>query len=630
MGKMAVNMEKQLRKLDTAKEATIDLVALNNTVVNMRSVVKAAKVQVIHKLSRMIQKLKTKKGTEQQKEKNLRKAQRMLDEIFAIKELNADSVTKFALANKTTFDDVCKQPSVSAEARSLLRLSEHQLLANKVKAFRIAHDDWEELAAYLTTKQTGRRFRTREQKERASRKGSKFVYPLDGTAGQAAGQDKPGSALTHGQDTASTLTDRDSGQASAGTSKKQGRGETEHSSERTDKHKDARTTSLHGGSDGALTDDSADSSQENDDADVDSSSDNDALNTRDGDGDSDVAINAHSSTNSQGADLDRDRGDDDVSKTERDSDDDAVETDSQAEDDDSDKNSNDDDTDDDSEDKTDKHDSDNEEDSDTDSDSADDDAQNESDGDNDRDSSDDGDDSDKLTSGSKALSLLTKAPPTSSLVEDPFFMGDPADDADQPHHWIEQETVERMGSYSEFRGGYSRAGRGRGGHSQAWRGKGGHSWTHPEGQDEDDRWLRGDGDHRERGRGRGRGHRDGLRGRGTFSARGGSSRGRRDQDQGGAFRGRGRGSQGHDKSRRSEGSGPKPFRGQGRRDNFSGHGHKEKSSLEHGSRGKKRGGDSGPKVEDPTSHPSWDASRKRKMLEQTASFSGKHIKFDDD
>jgi hypothetical protein len=30
-----------------------------------------------------------------------------------------------------------------------------------------------------------------------------------------------------------------------------------------------------------------------------------------------------------------------------------------------------------------------------------------------------------------------------------------------------------------------------------------------------------------------------------------------------------------------------------------------------------------------TSHPSWEAKKKRKMIEKTASFSGKHIKFDD-
>lgn len=44
-----------------------------------------------------------------------------------------------------------------------------------MKAFRQEHPDWQELAAYLHSKQTGRRFKTKKQKLRAAKKGSKFL-----------------------------------------------------------------------------------------------------------------------------------------------------------------------------------------------------------------------------------------------------------------------------------------------------------------------------------------------------------------------------------------------------------------------------------------------------------------------
>ena len=64
---------------------------------------------------------------------------------------------------------------MSVETRSLARLSEHKALAARVKAFRQEHPDWQELAAYLHSKQTGRRFKTKKQKLRAAKKGSKFL-----------------------------------------------------------------------------------------------------------------------------------------------------------------------------------------------------------------------------------------------------------------------------------------------------------------------------------------------------------------------------------------------------------------------------------------------------------------------
>ncbi|KAL8577863.1 hypothetical protein ACOMHN_018668 [Nucella lapillus] len=499
-----------MRKMDTAREATIDLVALNDTVVNMRKVVKAGKVQIIHKLSRMILKLKNKKGTGQQKEKNLRKAQRMLDEIFAIKELNADSVTKFALANKATFANVCKEPSTTAKTRSLLRLAEHNLLSDQVKHFRAEHTDWEELATFLLSKQTGRRFKTKAQKERAAKKTTDTDVAIF-------------------QEEKSTK-DNDN----------------DESDERDSKDGDSN--------DDAVSDDKAVS--EDDDSD-------------------------------EGKDDKRDSSEHVDSEAER-------EREEQSED-------------------------------------------------------------------------------GHGITDDPFFISDHA--AERGQDAAEETHAEKTHTetYSDFGRGRSHGGR------IPWSSWGSSREGRPWSQTEDDRWLRGDGERIGRGRGWGRGdHQRGgrepfsSRGRGGYQRQGEgrepfSSRGRggyqRQGEGRGAFSSRGRGGY------QRQGEGREPFSSRGRggyqrqgegRGAFSSRGRGGSSQNQVSNRKdnpaftRKTEGSTPrwtkPPSEKPAfqktkpafnetksatktdvlpSHPSWDAVRKRKLLEKEATFSGKHVKFDD-
>ncbi|CAG5117245.1 unnamed protein product [Candidula unifasciata] len=153
------------RSIDFAKTASIDLMTLNNKVVNMRQVVKRAKVHVISKLCRHIHKLKMKQGTEEHKAKNLRKAERLIEEIDSMKKLKEDNISKYALANTASFDDLSKI-SLLPGPRALARLAEHPLLKRVVTDFRSQHSDWPDLAAYLLIKQTGRRFKTKKQKQK--------------------------------------------------------------------------------------------------------------------------------------------------------------------------------------------------------------------------------------------------------------------------------------------------------------------------------------------------------------------------------------------------------------------------------------------------------------------------------
>ncbi|XP_054843385.1 serum response factor-binding protein 1 isoform X2 [Eublepharis macularius] len=111
---------------------------LNNEVVKMRREVKKVRVLTIRKLTRHIAKLKAKKGTEDAVLKNHKRAQRLLEEIHAMKEIKPDQVTKLALGGEINFELVCKKPDSTATDRALARLTTHPLLRTKIADIKAA------------------------------------------------------------------------------------------------------------------------------------------------------------------------------------------------------------------------------------------------------------------------------------------------------------------------------------------------------------------------------------------------------------------------------------------------------------------------------------------------------------
>ncbi|XP_029797598.1 serum response factor-binding protein 1 [Suricata suricatta] len=111
---------------------------LNNEVVKMRKDVKRIRVLVIRKLVRSVGRLKSKKGTEEALLKNQRRAQRLLEEIHAMKELKPDIVTKSALGDDINFEKICKKPDSTATERAIARLAVHPLLKKKIDVLKAA------------------------------------------------------------------------------------------------------------------------------------------------------------------------------------------------------------------------------------------------------------------------------------------------------------------------------------------------------------------------------------------------------------------------------------------------------------------------------------------------------------
>ncbi|XP_025047192.1 serum response factor-binding protein 1-like isoform X3 [Alligator sinensis] len=94
--------------LEPAAAIMAHVLNVNNEVVKLRKEVKRARVLTIRRLTRHIGKLKLKKGSEDVVLKNQRRAQRLIEEIHAMKEIKPDQVTKFALEKEINFESVCK------------------------------------------------------------------------------------------------------------------------------------------------------------------------------------------------------------------------------------------------------------------------------------------------------------------------------------------------------------------------------------------------------------------------------------------------------------------------------------------------------------------------------------------
>uniref|UniRef100_A0A6J0UMF6 Serum response factor-binding protein 1 n=1 Tax=Pogona vitticeps TaxID=103695 RepID=A0A6J0UMF6_9SAUR len=135
-----------------------EVLNLNNEVVKMRKEVKKIRVLTIRRLTRHIAKLKAKKGTEEAVLKNQKRAQRLLEEIHAMKDIKLDQVTKLALGREINFEIVCKKPNSTARDRAIARLAAHPLLKTKIAAIKAA------VKAFKDARQKSARTVSQEQK----------------------------------------------------------------------------------------------------------------------------------------------------------------------------------------------------------------------------------------------------------------------------------------------------------------------------------------------------------------------------------------------------------------------------------------------------------------------------------
>ncbi|XP_051875836.1 serum response factor-binding protein 1 isoform X2 [Pristis pectinata] len=76
--------------------------------------------------------------------KNLRRAERLLEDIHTMKDLKPDYVSKTALQRNLNYEEVCEKPSSTTEERAIARIASHPLVCKKIAAIKAAVSSFKE------------------------------------------------------------------------------------------------------------------------------------------------------------------------------------------------------------------------------------------------------------------------------------------------------------------------------------------------------------------------------------------------------------------------------------------------------------------------------------------------------
>ncbi|KAK2588811.1 hypothetical protein KPH14_001686 [Odynerus spinipes] len=122
----------------------MEKIKANNEIVRMRQLVRQARVCIIHKLTREARTLRTKNGTEKQQEKNKRKADKLISEIYALKKIKDDRITKFGITSKKSLQEILQTENINESTRIMARVVDYKSLRNAIIQFRETYPDYEE------------------------------------------------------------------------------------------------------------------------------------------------------------------------------------------------------------------------------------------------------------------------------------------------------------------------------------------------------------------------------------------------------------------------------------------------------------------------------------------------------
>ncbi|CAH1404227.1 unnamed protein product [Nezara viridula] len=110
---------------------------LNDQIIHMRKEVKRAIVHQIHRLTTAAKRLRNKKGTEEQKQKNAIKADNMVVEITILKKMKPDDVSVFGLTNfeEVEVKNFLSRRVVAPETRAMAKLCLRKNLRSVIDQF---------------------------------------------------------------------------------------------------------------------------------------------------------------------------------------------------------------------------------------------------------------------------------------------------------------------------------------------------------------------------------------------------------------------------------------------------------------------------------------------------------------
>ncbi|XP_044736937.1 serum response factor-binding protein 1-like, partial [Chrysoperla carnea] len=110
--------------------------ALNNDIVLMRHLIRQVKVHIFHKLTKNVKNLRNKKGNESLKQKFEKKAERLVEELLALKKFDNDLISKDILLEKRTANIILSDINSTIKDRVLAKVMTFSKVSEKIKEIR--------------------------------------------------------------------------------------------------------------------------------------------------------------------------------------------------------------------------------------------------------------------------------------------------------------------------------------------------------------------------------------------------------------------------------------------------------------------------------------------------------------
>lgn len=123
-------------------------------VVSLRQSVRQARICVINKLVREAKRLRTSHGNETQVEKNKNRADKLLREVFALKRIKDDEISKFGIVSYENLSNILQDPQSDDRIRAMAKIVRYKSLSSRIIEFQEKHPDYRERICWKKKKRS--------------------------------------------------------------------------------------------------------------------------------------------------------------------------------------------------------------------------------------------------------------------------------------------------------------------------------------------------------------------------------------------------------------------------------------------------------------------------------------------
>ncbi|CAK9804333.1 Serum response factor-binding protein 1 [Anthophora plagiata] len=132
-------------------------IELNNEIVLLRQIVRQARICVVNKLVREAKKLRSNHGNEKQLEKNKRRAEKLLREVFALKRIKDDDISRFGIINFENLQDILEDSRTDDGTRAMVKVVRYKSLNLGIVKVREKFPNYNEYTSWKRRKRSVRK-----------------------------------------------------------------------------------------------------------------------------------------------------------------------------------------------------------------------------------------------------------------------------------------------------------------------------------------------------------------------------------------------------------------------------------------------------------------------------------------